>query len=153
MSCVVCDTNAAEVDEFVEQWRHSGVTQIWLHPLNNRAGLLAEDVRPVDLTPWAERFAFDPLVLVDLFKNSPQGEGLCKIARSMIFISADGEMRLCALDYKRENAYGNLKTAQLEEMHSDKRSGVSERRDSRGVSILRLLSSRRAGRKTNHSGR
>ena len=120
VSCVVCDTNAAEVDEFVEQWRHSGVTQIWLHPLNNRAGLLAEDVRPVDLTPWAERFAFDPLVLVDLFKNSPQGEGLCKIARSMIFISADGEMRLCALDYKRENAYGNLKTAQLEEMHSDK---------------------------------
>lgn len=120
VSFVVCEANMREVQAFVEFWRPRGVSQIWLHPLNNRNGLLSSDARPVDIRPFAEEYAGDPLVLVDIFGGLDQQESLCKIARQMIFISADGEMRLCAMDYRRVTSYGNLLRETLTDMHRDK---------------------------------
>lgn len=120
VSFVVCDANHHEVPDFVEFWRPQGVSQIWLHPLNNRNGLRSPDVRPVDIRALADRYAGDDLVLVDIFGGLDEQDTLCKIARQMIFISADGEMRLCAMDYRRATSYGNLLRQTLTDMHRDK---------------------------------
>jgi len=120
VSFVVCETNEHEVDAFVDIWRDKGVDQIWLHPTNNRAGLVSPEAKSVQMGDITSRYASDDLVLVDVFSHYEEQEDLCKIARSMIFISAEGSMRLCALDYRRMTSYGNLADRSLHEMHSDK---------------------------------
>ena len=117
VSFVVCNLNQHEVDDFVAFWRPKGVTKIWLHPVNNRNTLLAPAVRPVDMEEIARRYADDKLVQVDIFGDLGEDRDLCKIAKKMIFISADGEMRLCAMDYRRETSYGNLLHDNLVTMH------------------------------------
>ena len=49
VSFVVCDQNRHEVHHFVEQWRNRGIRQVWLHPLNNRAGLVSDSARSTDM--------------------------------------------------------------------------------------------------------
>lgn len=120
VSFVVCDLNESETLNFVDRWRDAGVNGIWLHPVNNRAGLLGAGLKSGNLRQYAERFADDDLVTVDLFKNHPEEHGLCKIAKSLAFISSDGEMRLCAMDYRRTTSMGNLSGKSLQQMHFEK---------------------------------
>jgi MoaA/NifB/PqqE/SkfB family radical SAM enzyme len=120
-SFVICDLNQHEVYDFVDFWRPQNPSGIWLHPLNNRNGLLNPAVKMVkDMTAYKERYAGDDTVLVDVFGHVKEQDNVCKIARAMMFISVEGEMRLCAMDYKRTTSYGNLRTTRLHEMHFDK---------------------------------
>lgn len=125
VSFVVCNLNYHEVTDFVEFWRTKGVSQIWLHPINNRAGLLTEEVGSVALETFERRYHSDDLVKVDIFRNAAGKEHLCKIASSLIFISADGEMRLCAMDYQRVTSYGRLGQRSIREMHMEKLLGYA----------------------------
>lgn len=120
VSFVVCDQNQHEVRDFVDFWRPLGPSRIWLHPVNNRAGLLSPGVKSVDLRELARRYAGDDKVVVDVFGDLEQETQLCKIAKTMIFISADAQMRLCAMDYKRVTSNGSLLDATLGDMHRDK---------------------------------
>jgi MoaA/NifB/PqqE/SkfB family radical SAM enzyme/glycosyltransferase involved in cell wall biosynthesis len=120
VSFVVCEQNRHEVHHFVEQWRNRRVTQIWLHPVNNRAGLMAEFARPVDLEQLELDYADDQTVVVDVLRKRVDGDGLCKVARSFNFISAEGDVRLCAMDYRRKTRYGNLGKDDLQSAHYNK---------------------------------
>ena len=120
VSCVVCDMNRHEVDDFVAFWRPWTPNTVWLHPVNNRNGLLASDVCPVDMESFAERYRGVPGVQVDIFADLGQQSDLCKIAKQLIFVSSDGEMRLCAMDYRRVTSYGNLARETILDMHRDK---------------------------------
>ena len=120
VSFVVCESNEHEVNDFVQFWRDTSVTKIWLHPANNRAGLVSPEAKSVSMSKIRERYGDDQRVIVDVFGHYEQHEDLCKIAHSMIFISADGNMRLCALDYRRMTNYGSLASQALHEMHSKK---------------------------------
>jgi MoaA/NifB/PqqE/SkfB family radical SAM enzyme/glycosyltransferase involved in cell wall biosynthesis len=120
VSFVVCDQNQHETHHFVEQWRNRGVTQVWLHPLNNRAGLVAESARAVSLEQYARDYEGDEIVVVDVLRDRGAPDGLCKVARSFNFISADGEVRLCAMDYRRETRYGDILTEDLQSAHYKK---------------------------------
>ena len=117
VSFVVCTLNRHEVEDFVEFWRHKGLSGIWLHPVNNRNGLRAADLEAADMNALARQYARDADVRVDVFGDIEEEDDLCKIARKLIFISADGEMRLCAMDYARVTSYGNLMHRGLEDMH------------------------------------
>jgi molybdenum cofactor biosynthesis enzyme MoaA len=119
-SFVVCDANQHEAADFVEMWRPYHLSKMWLHPLNNRNGLLSSEVRRVSIDHLADRYAGDPKVLVDVFSDLHEDESVCKIAKSMIFISVDGTMRLCAMDYKRATSYGNLMERSLPDMQRAK---------------------------------
>jgi MoaA/NifB/PqqE/SkfB family radical SAM enzyme/glycosyltransferase involved in cell wall biosynthesis len=119
-SLVVCTLNRHEVAAFVDRWRSRGVSQVWLHPLNNRAGLVGAGLEAAGIEEFAERYRDDPLVAVDVFRDRPEEDNLCKIARSLMFISADGELRLCAMDYRRTTSYGNLRDKGLQQMHFEK---------------------------------
>jgi MoaA/NifB/PqqE/SkfB family radical SAM enzyme len=120
VSMVVCAENEHEVEDFVAYWWQTSINQVWLHPINNRAGLLTGLVRPVGLQRWAKRFAHDARVLVDVMHDRPEGPDLCKIAKTINFVSADGEVRLCAMDYRRQTRYGNLETDSLLTSHHRK---------------------------------
>lgn len=119
-SFVVCETNEEEVFDFVDQWRDSGVDQVWLHPINNRAGLLGIGTKSSDMERFSIRYKDDPMVAVDIFKDHEEKENLCKIAKSLAFISSNGEMRLCAMDYKRLTSHGNINQKSLQQMHFEK---------------------------------
>lgn len=120
VSLVVCVENEDEAEPFVEYWRDTSVTRVWLHPVNNRAGLLSGLVRPVSLKRFAAHFARDPRVTVDVLNDRAEGPDLCKVAKTMNFVSADGEVRLCAMDYRRQTHYGNLATESLLASHHAK---------------------------------
>lgn len=120
VSFVLCSLNQDEVHAFVDEWRPTPVTQIWLHPINNRAGLLSPEARAVDLEPLARRYAGDSRVVVDIFKHHPEDGHLCKIARSMDFISVDGRLRLCAMDYERKTDYGDVRHDRLRHLYLEK---------------------------------
>ena len=119
-SFVVCEANHHEAEQFVEMWRPYDLNRMWLHPLNNRNGLLSPDMKPVSLDRLAEKYRGDSKVLVDVFSKLHEDTNLCKIAKSMIFISVDGTMRLCAMDYGRTTSYGNLLTRSLPDMQRNK---------------------------------
>ena len=116
VSFVVCDVNEHEAEAFVDMWRPYHLNKIWLHPLNNRNGLLSPDVRPASMERFARLFKDDPKVLVDVFSELHEDTTVCKIAKSMIFISVEGTMRLCAMDYRRTTSYGNLLERSLPDM-------------------------------------
>jgi MoaA/NifB/PqqE/SkfB family radical SAM enzyme/glycosyltransferase involved in cell wall biosynthesis len=120
VSFVLCNQNQHEMDRFVERWRSEPVSQIWIHPVNNRAGMLAGGVEPVDLEPVALRYAGDEKVVVDIFKHHPVRGNMCKIVQSLDFISVGGEVRLCAMDYGRKTAYGNVADDALRHLHLEK---------------------------------
>ena len=121
VSFVACNLNQHEIDEFVELWRPKNPSAIWLHPLNNRNRLLSPEVQVYDdMASVKKRYAGDPRILVDIFGQVPVRDNVCKIARAMMFMSVDGEMRLCAMDYKRSTSFGNLRNTRLHEMHFDK---------------------------------
>jgi MoaA/NifB/PqqE/SkfB family radical SAM enzyme len=121
VSFVVCDLNKHEVDDFVAFWKPKKPSAIWLHPLNNRAGLLATTVTgPANIAEIKNRYAADSNILVDVFGDVEEKDNVCKIARSMMFMSMEGEMRLCAMDYKRMTSFGNVKDKRLHAMHADK---------------------------------
>jgi MoaA/NifB/PqqE/SkfB family radical SAM enzyme/glycosyltransferase involved in cell wall biosynthesis len=120
VSFVLCNRNRHEVERFVEEWRGEPVTQIWIHPLNNRAGLLAPGVEAVDPEPLARRYAADERVVVDLFRHHPEHGNVCKIAQGLDFISVGGEVRLCAMDYRRTTSYGNVGDDLLRHLHLEK---------------------------------
>jgi MoaA/NifB/PqqE/SkfB family radical SAM enzyme/glycosyltransferase involved in cell wall biosynthesis len=120
VSFVVCNLNVEEVRDFVGEWRQKNVTQVWLHPVNNRAGLLNPLVKEVDLAPLKHEYRTDPKVTVDIFEHSPQDGNICSIANNLDFISWDGTMRLCAMDYLRLTEFGNIKENRIQEMHLDK---------------------------------
>lgn len=125
VSFVVCNLNHHEVTDFVEFWRTKGISQIWLHPINNRAGLLTKGVGSVDLGKFERKYQDDDLVTVDIFRNAVEKENLCKIARSLIFISSDGMVRLCAMDYQRLTSYGIVGQKPVREMHIEKLLGYA----------------------------
>jgi MoaA/NifB/PqqE/SkfB family radical SAM enzyme len=120
VSFVVCSLNHHEIADFVEFWRPREPSTIWLHPVNNRNGLLSPDVRSIDMGALARRYAQDERVVVDLLGGFHEDDRVCKIANKMIFMSADGEVRLCALDYRRELSYGNVLTKGLRDIHHGK---------------------------------
>lgn len=120
VSCVVCDKNESEVHDFVAYWKSQGATQVWLHPINNRAGLLGAGLKSARLDEFDQYYQGDPNVSVDIFKDHEEGEHLCKIAKSLAFISSDGEMRLCAMDYARKTSHGNIRYKTLQQMQFEK---------------------------------
>lgn len=119
-SFVYCADNQHEVEQFVGKWRDTPVSQIWIHPVNGRAGLLGDDIRAVNVRPLQEKYKGDERVLVDVFSHRHEDGDLCKIVKDLDFISVDGDMLLCALDYKRSVALGNLKETPLRELHLNK---------------------------------
>lgn len=120
VSFVLTRQNAAEAETFVEVWRHSGVSQIWLHPLTNRAGSLNPACEPVAPDHFAARYAGDPMVLVDLFPDDAGATNVCRVAQGVDFISVDGEMHLCAQDYAARHSFGNIAHSTLDELHHAK---------------------------------
>lgn len=120
VSCVICEENEHEVDTFVRQWRDTAVTQVWLHPVNNRAGLLGLNIKSVHIGHFFTRYAGDPKVVVDVFRDHEEKEHLCKIAKGLAFISSDGNMRLCAMDYQRVTSYGNINEKSLQQLQFEK---------------------------------
>src|SRR5262249_40519788 len=120
MSFVVTEATAHEAAAFAEYWRDTGVSQVWLHNMTNRAGLIAEACRPADMTPFAERFANDPLVRVDLFPETDGPANLCRVARGIDFVSVDGDMLLCAQDYEGRHKFGNITEGSLAQLHHGK---------------------------------
>jgi MoaA/NifB/PqqE/SkfB family radical SAM enzyme len=120
VSFVVCEANQHEVEDFVECWRQYRAIRIWLHPLNNRNGLLSPGMKPVDVQRFVRAYGDDPQIVVDVFGHLHEDPRLCKIAKTMIFISVDGTMRLCAMDYRRATSYGNLMERSLSDMQRTK---------------------------------
>jgi MoaA/NifB/PqqE/SkfB family radical SAM enzyme len=120
VSFVLCNLNQHEVYGFVDEWRRLPVSQIWIHPVNNRAGLLSQEVSPVDLEPVARAFAGDERVAVDIFRHHPEHGRVCKIVQSLDFISVEGNVRLCAMDYERKTSYGNVKENLLRHLYLEK---------------------------------
>jgi MoaA/NifB/PqqE/SkfB family radical SAM enzyme len=120
VSFVLTEANADEAESFVEFWRHSGVSQIWLHPLTNRAGSLNSACRPSDTRSIASHYAGDAMVQVDLFPAGHGGANACHIARGVDFISVSGDMLLCAQDYGASHNFGNVATSTLAELHHAK---------------------------------
>lgn len=116
VSFVVCDVNQHEAMDFVETWRPYQLIRIWLHPLNNRNTLLSPGVKPVNMDPFVLAYTGDAQVVVDVFARVHEDPRVCKIAKSMMFISAEGEMRLCAMDYRRQTSYGNVLDRSLPDM-------------------------------------
>jgi MoaA/NifB/PqqE/SkfB family radical SAM enzyme len=108
VSFVACRDNEEEAAEFIEEWRARDVTRVWIHPANNRGGLLAEMPRAGDLAPLRRRFAGDSRVWVDIFDSSPERGRVCRIAERLEFVSVDGELLLCAMDYARRHAFGSV---------------------------------------------
>jgi MoaA/NifB/PqqE/SkfB family radical SAM enzyme len=123
VSFVVCEQNAHEAETFVEMWRNTSATQVWLHPVNNRAGLLGAGMKSVKMDSFFTKYAGDSRVVVDVFKDCNETDNLCKIAKNLAFISADGTMRLCAMDYQRVTAHGNINSKSLQQLQFDKLSG------------------------------
>jgi MoaA/NifB/PqqE/SkfB family radical SAM enzyme/glycosyltransferase involved in cell wall biosynthesis len=117
VSFVVTDRNEREAVDFVERWRIEGVSQIWLHRLTNRRGLLAADCRPGDIKSLADRYAGDPKVVVDLFPERNGPTNLCQVAKGVDFISVDGDMLLCAQDYESRHTFGNVSDTDLSRLH------------------------------------
>jgi MoaA/NifB/PqqE/SkfB family radical SAM enzyme len=120
VSFVISALNRHEVADFVAFWRDKGLSKIWLHPVNNRNGLRSPAVNAADIDLIARQYAGDEQVRVDVFGDLAEEGDLCKVARKLMFISADGEMRLCAMDYRRITSYGNLMDRRLEDMHREK---------------------------------
>jgi MoaA/NifB/PqqE/SkfB family radical SAM enzyme/glycosyltransferase involved in cell wall biosynthesis len=120
VSLVVTDRNQNEADDFVKQWRIKGVSQIWLHRLTNRRGLLAADCRPGNLEALADRYVGDPTVVVDLFPERNGLPNLCRVAKGVDFISVDGDLLLCAQDYQARHRFGNIAYAELNRLHEVK---------------------------------
>lgn len=111
VSFVYCGQNRHEVVDFVNEWKSCDVSNIWIHPVNNRAGILSKGVVDADILPIQKMFADDKKVLVDIFKHKSAEGNVCKIARSLDFISVDGEKLLCAMDYAGDTSFGNVKYA------------------------------------------
>jgi sulfatase maturation enzyme AslB (radical SAM superfamily) len=120
VSFVVTDRNGGEAEEFVNQWRVDGVSQIWLHRLTNRHGLLAPDCRPGDIEALAKKYAGDPKVIVDLFPEREGPTNLCRVAHGVDFVSVDGDMLLCAQDYESRHKFGNVAHADLKRLREMK---------------------------------
>lgn len=123
VSFVVCAQNIHETEAFVEKWLNLPVDQIWLHPVNNRAGLLAPGMNPVKIDSFFTAYGHNNRVVVDLFRYSDEMYNICKIAKNLAFISADGNMRLCAMDYQRVTSYGNINNESLQQLQFEKLSG------------------------------
>ena len=120
ISFVLTAQNQHEAGPFIDQWDVDGVTRLWFHPLTNRAGLLAADCKPGNLGDLATRIAAHPRVVVDLFPDREGPANMCHVARGVDFISADGEMLLCAQDYSARHRFGNLSDRPLSELHRHK---------------------------------
>jgi MoaA/NifB/PqqE/SkfB family radical SAM enzyme len=120
VSFVITSDNIEEVQEFVGRWRPTDVSMVWLHRLTNRAGHLAAHCSPVDIESVASTYADDPKVLVDMFPGTTAISNLCHIVKQIDFISVDGDMLLCAQDYSREHAFGNIACEDLNTLHHNK---------------------------------
>ena len=120
VSFVLHADNAHEVDAFIEKWRDSGVAQIFIHPLNNRAGLLDGRLAPYDASKVARRYAHDPRVVVDLFDFGLENEGLGAVAQSVDFITVDGRVPLCVLDHEERHVIGRIPREPLRKIHLNK---------------------------------
>jgi hypothetical protein len=105
------------VGPFIDYWKNQNVTNVWVHPVNNRAGLLSPTVEAVDTAPLKERYAKDSRVVVCLLPHASEGGKICKIARDIDFISVDGSMRLCAMDYEHKSFFGSAELMSIQDMH------------------------------------
>lgn len=110
VSFVLCAQNHHEVDEFVAEWRDSTANHLWVHPVNNRANLLEEEDGLYDPMAIAKRYAGNNRVIVDLWDHgfAPESANMCSVAQATQFVSADGDVLLCALDHERKNILGNV---------------------------------------------
>jgi MoaA/NifB/PqqE/SkfB family radical SAM enzyme len=113
VSFVYCGQNRHEVVDFVNEWKSCDVSNIWIHPVNNRADILSKGLVDADILPIQKMFADDKRVLVDIFKHKSAEGNICKIAQSLDFISVDGEKLLCAMDYAGDTSFGNVQYATL----------------------------------------
>jgi organic radical activating enzyme/GT2 family glycosyltransferase len=117
VSFVYCNLNRHEVIPFIEYWKNQNVANVWIHPVNNRAGLLSSSVSAVDTAPLKARYTGDPRVVVALLPHASEDEKICKIARDIDFISVDGSMRLCAMDYEHKSFFGSAELLSIQDMH------------------------------------
>jgi MoaA/NifB/PqqE/SkfB family radical SAM enzyme len=110
VSFVLCPQNHHEVDDFVQEWQGSAANALWIHPVNNRARLLTAEYGEYDPLEIARRYARNPRVIVDLWDHGfpSDNKHVCSIAQATQFISADGEVLLCALDHERKNIIGHV---------------------------------------------
>jgi len=120
VSFVLTADNQHEVDAFAEAWNRDGVDRIWFHPLTNRAGLISSECRPASLLGVAERFAGHPRVTVDLFPEHEGPANLCRVANGVDFVSVEGDMLLCAQDYRAAHRFGNVGHSTIAELHQNK---------------------------------
>jgi len=120
VSFVVTDRNEKEVDEFVRRWSLDGVSQIWLHRLTNRRGLLSPDCRSGDVDAVRRKYAGDPKIVVDLFPERSGPPNLCRAVQDVDFVSVEGDMLLCAQDYQSRHRFGNLTHADLSRLRQVK---------------------------------
>jgi MoaA/NifB/PqqE/SkfB family radical SAM enzyme len=120
VSFVVTEGSEDEAQDFVNEWRKSGVSRIWLHPMTNRAGLLGPECPPGDVARLAQTLSDESRVKVDLFARHDGASNLCHIAGGIDFISVDGEMLLCAQDYKAMYSFGNIAHEELARLHEHK---------------------------------
>jgi MoaA/NifB/PqqE/SkfB family radical SAM enzyme/glycosyltransferase involved in cell wall biosynthesis len=117
VSFVYCNLNHHEAVSFADYWAGQSVTNVWIHPLNNRAGLLSREVTPMDTASLKERYAGDARVVVALLPHATEESRVCKIARDIDFISSDGSMRLCAMDYEHKTFFGSAELMSIQDMH------------------------------------
>lgn len=119
VSFVLCRQNHREVHDFVESWKGSGVSGIWIHPLNNRAGLNSGSFSILSQSEYAEltsRYRNDPQVVVDLFPFCDSDHGCCRVVRAIDFINVDGEMLLCAMDYGSQHRFGKVQDCDVRQL-------------------------------------
>ncbi len=120
ISFVLCRENFEELDEFIDEWRAAKPSSIYIHPLNNRANLVNAELSEVRVDQVAVKYANDPIVIVDIFSKAGSDTGICKIASKLDFISSDGDLLLCALDYAAVNRIGNLATNRIQDLRARK---------------------------------
>lgn len=123
VSFVVTRENIHETGDFVNRWRPTGVSMLWLHRLTNRAGHLAAYAKPVDIATIAATYAGDPRILVDMFPGDSAIANLCHLVKQVDFLSVDGNMLLCAQDYGATHRFGNIAHEDLDTLHHNKMLG------------------------------
>jgi len=120
VSFVLCTENEHELLSFVQQWKSTPVSHILIHPLNNRGSLLGEAHSAGFRARAMAELEGEPKVQIDLFAGFPDDGRLCKILYLIDFISVDGELLLCAMDYRRRFSFGNIRDHSLADLRKRK---------------------------------
>ncbi|MCG6870719.1 MAG: radical SAM protein [Gammaproteobacteria bacterium] len=108
VSMVICRDNSHEVESFVDFWLETPVDSIMLHPLNERAGLLEEGQKAMDVRRWQQRYEPHLRVEFDVVGEAQPEQEVCNVAAKLDFVTSDGDLLLCAMDHRGDYRFGNL---------------------------------------------